>query len=230
MIAPTLACADWLNLEREIAVMDRAGVDLYHIDLMDGHYVPNLCFNLDILRAIGRVSGTPLDVHLMVTDPLDYVERLAACGVERACAHLDCFRDPGAFLEALEERGIKKGLALSPGDGAERLGPWLERLDYVLVMLVSPGFSGQQPRPELFEKVAELDRLRRERGLSFLIEVDGGVSWENAGPLVERGADILVSGLFASLDRRGELGERTRSFRARSRSLRERHTEKELTR
>ena len=97
-------------------------------------------------------------------------------------------------------------------------------------MLVSPGFSGQQPKAELFEKVRQLERLRREKGLSFLIQVDGGVSWENAGALVERGADVLVSGVFASLDRQGELGERTRLFRACSRSLRERCTEKEGTR
>ena len=230
MIAPTLACADWLNLEREIAIMDQAGVDFYHIDLMDGHYVPNLCFNLDLLRAIGQISGTPLDVHLMVTNPLDYVERLSACGAKGACAHLDCLRDPGVFLEALEKRGLKKGLALSPGDRVEQVSPWLERLDYVLVMLVSPGFSGQQPKAELFEKVRQLERLRREKGLSFLIQVDGGVSWENAGALVERGADVLVSGVFASLDRQGELGERTRLFRACSCSLRERCREKEGTR
>lgn len=229
-MAPTLACADWLNLEKEIALMDQAGVDFYHIDLMDGHYVPNLCFNLDQLRAIGTVSKTPLDVHLMVTNPLDYVERLAACGTERACAHLDSCREPGAFLDALEKRGIKKGLALSPKDGVEEVRPWLGRLDYVLVMLVVPGFSGQQSRPELFDKVAELDRLRRAEGLSFLIEVDGGVSWGNAKALVERGADVLVSGVFASLDRRGELGERTRLFRACSRSLREQQTAKERMR
>ena len=94
MIAPTLACADWLNLREEIRVMDAAGVDSYHIDIMDGHFVPNLCFNLDILAAIRQCSPTPVDVHLMVTNPLDYVERLAACGVHLACTHLDSLEDP----------------------------------------------------------------------------------------------------------------------------------------
>lgn len=218
MIAPTLACADWLNLQEEIHIMDRAGVDSYHIDIMDGHYVPNLCFNLDILAAIRRVSATPVDVHLMVTNPLDYVDRLAACQVQLACTHLDSWGDPGEFLDALEDRGIRKGLALSPEDGVERLEPWLERLDYVLVMFVKPGFSGQPFRPELLGKLTQLDALRRSRGLPFLIEVDGGVSWENAGDIVKNGADLLVSGAFASLDRQGDLGERTAAFRALSAS------------
>lgn len=213
MIAPTLACADWLNLREEIRVMDTAGVDSYHIDIMDGHFVPNLCFNLDILAAIRQFSPTPVDVHLMVTNPLDYVERLAACGVQLACTHLNSLADPGEFLDALEARGIKKGLALSPEDGVERLEPWLERLDYVLVMFVTPGFSGQRFRPELLGKLEELNSLRQKRNLPFLIEVDGGISWENAGAIVKNGADLLVSGVFASLDRQGDLGERTAAFR-----------------
>ncbi len=213
MIAPTLACADWLNLREEIRVMDAAGVDSYHIDIMDGHFVPNLCFNLDILAAIRQCSPTPVDVHLMVTNPLDYVERLAACGVHLACTHLDSLEDPSEFLDALEARGIKKGLALSPEDGVERLEPWLERLDYVLVMFVAPGFSGQLFRPELLGKLRDLDSLRQRRNLPFLIEVDGGISWENAGAIVKNGADLLVSGVFASLDRQGDLGERTAAFR-----------------
>lgn len=215
MIAPTLACADWMNLEKEIAVMDAAGVDSYHIDIMDGHYVPNLCFNLDILRGIRKVSGTPVDVHLMVTNPLDYVDRLAACRAELACTHPDCC-DPGAFLDALEAKGIRKGLALSPEDALERLEPWLERLDYVLLMFVKPGFSGQKFRAEILEKLAALDALRCRRNLPLMIEVDGGVGWDNAAALVENGADLLVSGVFGSLDRQGELGERTRLFRAAS--------------
>ncbi|MBC5582405.1 ribulose-phosphate 3-epimerase [Anaerofilum sp. BX8] len=214
MISPTLACADWLNLQQEIAVMDQAGVDSYHIDIMDGHYVPNLCFNLDILAAIRRVSRTPVDVHLMVTDPLDYVDRLAACGAELACTHIDSCPDVGAFLSALEAKGIKKGLVLSPGDGPELLDPWLDRLDYVLLMFVQPGFSGQKFRPEVLAKLAALDALRCQRGLDLMLEADGGIGWDNAAALVENGADLLVSGVFASLDRRGELGERTAVFRA----------------
>lgn len=213
MIAPTLACADWLHLGQEVAVMDAAGVDSYHIDIMDGHYVPNLCFNLDILRQLRGASPTPVDVHLMVTDPLSYLDRLAQERVELACTHLDCC-DPAAFLKALEERKIKKGLALSPEDGVERIEPYLERLDYVLVMFVKPGFSGQKFQPEQLKKLAALDKLRCERDLPLMLEVDGGVGWDNAEALAENGADLMVSGVFASLDRQGELGERTRKFRA----------------
>ncbi len=214
MISPTLACADWLNLEKEIAVMDAAGVDSYHIDIMDGHYVPNLCFNLDILAAIRKVSRTPVDVHLMVTNPLDYLDRLESCGVEMACTHLDSCGDIGAFLDGLESRKIHKGLALSPGDEAEDILPWLDRLDYLLVMFVQPGFSGQKFRPEILKKLAALDRMREERNHPLLLEVDGGVGWDNASALVENGADLLVSGVFGSLDRQGELGARTAAFRA----------------
>ena len=214
MISPTLACADWLNLEKEIRIMDKAGVDFYHIDIMDGHYVPNLCFNLDILKGIRSISDTPVDVHLMVTNPMDYIDKLAELSVELCCTHQDCCDDIPAFLDKLEENGIKKGLAVSPDVEIEDILPYIERLDYVLMMFVKPGFSGQKFQEQILEKLLKLDMIRCERGLELMIEADGGVSWNNAASLVENGTDMLVSGVFASLDRKGELGERTAVFRA----------------
>lgn len=216
MISPTLACADWLNLQRDIEIMDRAGVDYYHIDIMDGHYVPNLCFNLDILRALRRISATPVDVHLMVTNPMNYIERLSDLKVELACTHIDSIDEPGLFLETLRRHDMHCGLALSPEDGLDCLEPYFEYMDYVLLMFVKPGFSGQNFMPEVLDKLAALDRLRSRRGLRLMIEVDGGVGWKNAGRLIENGADILVSGAFGNLDgsREQNLADRTSAFRA----------------
>ncbi len=197
MISPTLACADYLHLENDIRDMDRAGVDFYHIDIMDGHFVPNLCLNFDMVKAIRSISSTPMDVHLMVTNPMDYVDRLAELQVEYACAHVGALPDPAAFLSALRDRGIRPGLVLSPEDGVERVEPYLDRAALVLVMGVKPGFSGQRFLPETLDKLHKLSALKKEKDFSFLLEVDGGIGWDNIRACTQAGAELAVAGVFA---------------------------------
>ncbi len=197
MISPTLACLDYLNIGEQIAAMDHAKVDFYHIDIMDGHYVPNLCLNFDMLRQIRAVSKTPMDVHLMVTNPMSYLDALVKLKVEYACCHPDASGDTAQFLKALKENGIGAGLALSPQDDISCLEPYLEQLDYVLLLFVRPGFAGQAFKPEVLEKLRQLDALRKEKGLRFWVQADGGIGWDNVGQVVEAGADSIVAGVFA---------------------------------
>ncbi len=197
MISPTLACVDYLHIEQEIREMNRAGVEFFHIDIMDGHFVPNLCLNFDMVEQIASISNTPFDVHLMVKNPMDYIERMTQCGVAYACTHLDTCPEPGAFLDALRRNGIKAGFALAPDEDFERLLPYLGSVDYILLLFVQPGFSGQELLSRIRDRLRRLDELRRQGNYHFLIEADGGVGWDNAHDLAACGADILVAGAFA---------------------------------
>lgn len=214
MISPTLACANYLQLQKDIEDMDRAGVDFYHIDIMDGHYVPNICLNFEFIQAVKSVTATPLEVHLMVNNPLDYVGRLAGCGVEYVCAHIDVLNDNAEyFIDKVKRHSMKAGLVLSPEDSVQAVRPYLKDLAYVLVMCVKPGFSGQAFRGDMLYKVEELSRIRDEDGLDYLIEVDGGVGWENIRQVRRAGADVAVAGLFAIFGQEESLYEATVRFR-----------------
>lgn len=200
MISPTLACVDYLNIGQDVCAMDAAQADLFHIDIMDGHYVPNLCLNFDMVGAIRRVSNTPMDVHLMVSNPMDYVDVMARHGIEYACAHPDACGDVDAFLDALGQRGIKAGLALSPDVDVEVVLPWMDRVDYLLLLFVRPGFAGQAFMPQVLSKLERLHALRTQRQLRCRLFCDGGISWDNAGDVLVAGGDVLVAGAFTVFD------------------------------
>lgn len=220
MITTTLACADYLHLADDIRALDQGGSDWFHIDIMDGHFVPNLCLNFDIVKAVRSISKTPMDVHLMVKNPMAYVDLMVRHGIEAACTHLNTEDSIEAFLEALEAHGIKKGIALAPDDPVEEVLPYLPRLDFVLLLFVKPGFSGQAFKPEVLAKLDVLAEAREVGGRDFIIEADGGVGFDNAQELIARGADLLVAGAFANYDKKGALDERTAQFRAISQSPR----------
>lgn len=214
MISPTLACANYLQLQKDIEDMDRAGVEFYHMDIMDGHYVPNICLNFDIIQAVKSVTGTPLDVHLMVSNPMRYVKRLADCGVEYVCAHADVLKEDAVyFIDKVHRHSMKAGLALSPEDDVKSIRPYLKDLAYVLVMGVTPGFSGQAFRESTLDKVYELDRIRKEEKFGYLIEVDGGIGWDNIKNVRRTGADVAVAGVFAIFGQEESLYEAAVRFR-----------------
>lgn len=220
MISPTLACANYLQLQKDIEEMDRAGVDFYHIDIMDGHYVPNICLNLEYIQAVKSVTRTPLEVHLMVNNPMDYVKRLAACGVDYVCAHINVLNDNAEyFIDKVQKHNMKAGLVLSPEDSVRNIRPYLKEIAYVLVMCVKPGFSGQPFMEEMLHKVEELDRIRKEDHLNYLIEVDGGIGWVNIKQVRLAGADVAVAGLFAIFGQDESLYEATVRFRNASAAL-----------
>ncbi len=192
-IAPSLLSADFLHLERDVEMVN-AHADVFHLDIMDGVFVPNISYGFPIVEAIARKARKTMDAHLMIVHPEKYVERFAAAGADMLSFHLDATEHPAAVVEQIHAAGMKSGIAINPDIPVERLFPYLAQVDFVLIMSVFAGFGGQKFIEETYDRVrrvkAEIDRI----GCTCAIEVDGGVSAANAAALVEAGAEILVAG------------------------------------
>lgn len=202
LVAPSILSADFARLAEEIDQVTKAGADWIHVDVMDGHFVPNLTLGAPIVKCLRPVSHIPLDCHLMIERPERYVDDFAAAGADFITIHVEATDDPAAVLKQIRARGVKPGITLRPATSASAMFPFLSLVDLVLVMTVNPGFGGQKFMSEQAAKIKEIrDELRRI-GHSALIEVDGGISPETA-PFV-RDADVLVAGnaVFKSGDYR----------------------------
>lgn len=202
-VAPSLLSADFSDLKTDVADMTAAGADLLHLDIMDGHFVPNLTFGPLVCRAVRRISDLPLDAHLMISEPGRYLEAFAEAGVDAITIHVESDGDTGEILDRIGDLGLRRGVSLRPRTPLDHVLPWLDRLDLVLVMSVEPGFGGQVFDPSACGKIATLAGARRDRNHEFLISVDGGINAETGRACREAGADILVSGswLFGAEDR-----------------------------
>ncbi len=208
-VAPSLMCADFLHLADELTLFDAANVDYFHVDVMDGHYVPNLTLGIDYCRAVASFSSTPLDIHLMVEDPDRYVTDYAAFNGGTVSFHPEAALHPFRTIDMIRTAGSRPGIAIDPATSLESIRYLLPDVALVCVMTVSPGYAGQRLIPQMLTKIAELYELRNEHAFDFEIEVDGNVSWENIPLMIDGGADILVAGsssLFsAELNRRDSL-------------------------
>ena len=185
--------ADFLHLEKDVRMVNEYA-DLFHLDVMDGVFVPNISFGFPIVEAIAKLATKPLDVHLMIVEPEKYVERFAKAGADMISFHLNATSDPAAVLEQIRNAGVQAGLVINPDLPVESLFPYLDKCDFVMLMSVFAGFGGQKFINDTYERVrvlkSEIDRL----GLTLPIEVDGGISAANSKALAEIGAEILVAG------------------------------------
>ena len=190
-LAPSLLAADLLNLERDLDRMMRDGVEILHFDIMDAHFVPNLSFGPALCAAVHqRFPSCLLDVHLMMDNPLDYIDVFADAGAYTLTLHLEALNDPAAALNRIRDRGMRRGLSIRPHTDASTLLPYLDALEHILIMTVEPGFGGQKLMPDQLDKI----RFLRARGFRGDIAADGGVNMKNAALLAEAGANVLVMG------------------------------------
>lgn len=192
-IAPSMLAADFLHLEKDVQTVNRYA-DLFHLDVMDGVFVPNISFGFPVIEAIAQKAEKPMDVHLMIVQPEKYVERFAKVGAEMISFHLNATEDPAAVLKQIRSLGVKAGLVINPDIAVEDLYPYLKDADFILLMSVFAGFGGQKFIEATYERVRSLSAEIKRQGLTIPIQVDGGVSASNASALVEAGAEILVAG------------------------------------
>jgi ribulose-phosphate 3-epimerase len=201
-VAPSLLAADFVALADSVREVEEAGADLLHLDVMDGQFVPNISFGPVVVEAVKRVARLPLDVHLMIDDPIRYVDAFADAGAEFLTVHVEACPDVAATLEAIRSRRVRPGITLRPRTPFADVEPFLAAVDLVLVMTVEPGFGGQAYLPDQEPKLSRARELRSDSGLDYHIEVDGGIGAETGPRAVGAGADILVTGsaLFGSRD------------------------------
>ncbi len=194
LIAPSILSADFANLEKEIKAIAAAGADWVHVDVMDGHFVPNLTIGIPVVAALKKVSTLPLDVHLMIEQPEKYIEQFIKAGSDYLTIHVESTKDPKACLLKIRELGAKAGITLRPGTQISEILPYLEFCDLVLVMTVEPGFGGQSFMQDQVDKIDWLVDIRASKKYKYLIEVDGGVSDKTLSFL--KNADVLVAGNY----------------------------------
>ncbi len=193
-ILPSILSADFARLGEQIQQVERGGAGILHVDVMDGHFVPNLTVGPPVVRSIRKITKMTLDVHLMITDPDKYAPVFIEAGADHVSVHQEAAVHLDATIRTIQAAGVSAGVVINPSTPVFMLDDVLHLVDYVLVMSVNPGFGGQKFIPRALDKVRALDRRRKEQGLNFAIEIDGGVTTENLAGVVRAGVDWVVSG------------------------------------
>ena len=208
LLSVSMLSADFGHLERDVSLVNQSPADWFHLDIMDGVFVPNISYGFPVIEAMAKYGQKSLDAHLMIVDPDRYIARFHQIGVDFLSVHYEACTHLHRTLQSIRKLNMKAGVALNPHTPVALLSDILEDTDYVLLMSVNPGFGGQKFIPQTLHKVAQLKEMIEKRGLSCIIEVDGGVDMENAPMLIKAGADVLVAGhaLFKDGDVVGAIG------------------------
>ena len=193
--ASFLAC-DFSDLTKEISKAEKSGVDWIHYDVMDGVFVRNISFGEPVLKSISPIIDLPIDAHLMIIDPIRYIDNYANLGVQGITFHYEAAKDIQAVIDKIRSRGLKVGMAIKPATQVKQILPYLHEIDMILVMTVEPGFGGQVFLPETLDKVREVSEYIKKRDLDVMVQVDGGINRETSKLVKDAGANVLVSGSY----------------------------------
>jgi ribulose-phosphate 3-epimerase len=211
-VAPSLLAADFARLEEEVRAVEKVGVDLLHLDVMDGHFVNNITFGPLLVKAFRKLSNLPLDTHLMIENPDRYIPAFVDAGADIITIHIEASSDMGRDLKTIRDAGRKAGITLNPGTPFSDIEPFLDQIDLFLVMSVVPGWGGQSFIEHVLTKVVAAKKIREEKNLAFAIEIDGGLDKNTAPGSIKAGVDIVVAGSY--IFKHSDYAEAVRSLRS----------------